>query len=179
MPCAASAFGSVSRLYCGLVRERGTVRTSTMRVTSLGSSSAASSSIARVECPMVKNGSAMAVRPRVCAGRSEPWARIAPVSEAEIAFRPRVIPILVVIAPILVVIALGIGIPYLAAFAAVASSQVFHTPSPHGPTLPWLHSHHAFQLAFALLAIWIVKRFQPFDAGLRWPPGRTYIVPAV
>jgi hypothetical protein len=87
-------------------------------------------------------------------------------------FRPRVI-------PILVVIALGIGIPYLAAFAAVLSSQVFHTPSPHGPTLPWLYSHHAFQLAFALLAIWIVKRFQPFDAGLRWPPGPTYIGAAV
>jgi len=87
-------------------------------------------------------------------------------------FRPRVI-------PILVVIALGLGIPYLAAFAAVASSRLFHTPAPDGPTLPWLYAHHAFQLAFALAAIAIVKRFKPFDAGLRWPPGPTYLGPAV
>jgi hypothetical protein len=90
----------------------------------------------------------------------------------EIGFKPRVI-------PILVVVVLGIGIPYLAAFAAVLSSQVLHTPSPHGPTLPWLYAHHAFQLAFALAAIAVVKRFKPFDAGLRWPPGPTYIGPAV
>jgi hypothetical protein len=97
---------------------------------------------------------------------------MAEADETEIAFRPRVV-------PILVVIALGIGLPYLAAYAAAFSSQLFHTPSPRGPTLPWLYSHHAFQLAFALVTIAILKRLRPFDAGLRWPPGPTYLGPAV
>lgn len=92
--------------------------------------------------------------------------------ENEVAFRPRVV-------PILVVIALGFGIPYLAAYAAFLSSELFHTPSPQGPALPWLYSHHAFQLAFALVAIAVLKRIRPFDPGLRWPPGPTYIGPAV
>jgi CAAX protease family protein len=99
-------------------------------------------------------------------------ARIAAMAPDDaIGLRPRAI-------PIGVVIALGIGIPYLAAYAAILSSRLFATPSPHGPTLPWLYAHHAFQLAFALAAIAIVKRFKPFDAGLRRPPGPTYVLPA-
>lgn len=81
--------------------------------------------------------------------------------------------------PIVLVAILGFAIPYLAAIAAVLSSRYLHTPSPQGPLLPWLYVQHAFQLAFALVAIAILKRFRPFDAGLRWPPGKTYIVPAV
>jgi uncharacterized protein len=83
--------------------------------------------------------------------------------------------------PILLVVVLGLGIPYLAAFAALFSSRYLHTPAPppHGPLLPWLYAHHAYQLAIALAAIAIVKRLQPFDAGLRWPRKKTYILPAV
>lgn len=81
--------------------------------------------------------------------------------------------------PIVLVLVLGLAIPYLAAIAGVLSSRWLHTPSPQGELLPWLYVHHAFQLAFALAAIAIVKRFRPFDAGLRWPPGKTYILPAV
>jgi hypothetical protein len=74
---------------------------------------------------------------------------------------------------------LGFAIPYLAAIAGVLSSRYLNTPSPRGPLLPWLYVQHAFQLAFALAAIAILQRFRPFDAGLRWPPGKTYILPAV
>src|SRR5205085_9198457 len=56
MPSGASEPGNVSRLYCGLVRERGTVRTSTTSVTSASRSMATNSSSGRVEWPMVWNG---------------------------------------------------------------------------------------------------------------------------
>lgn len=52
-------------------------------------------------------------------------------------------------------------------------------PSPTGPTLPWLYSHHAFQLAFALLAIAVFKRIVPADYGLHRPRAKTYVRPAV
>ncbi|HEY3776800.1 MAG TPA: CPBP family intramembrane glutamic endopeptidase [Rhizomicrobium sp.] len=81
--------------------------------------------------------------------------------------------------PLLVVAALGFGLPYLAAYAAFFSSKAFHTPSPYGATLPWLYAHHAFQLVFGLIAIAIVKRFVPADYGLHVPRGKTYIGAAV
>jgi len=83
------------------------------------------------------------------------------------------------IVPLLVVAALGVGIPYLAAVLAVVSSRLLHTPSPHGPTLPWLYMHHAMQVLLALVAIAVVKRFVAGDYGLHWPRGKTYILPAV
>lgn len=85
------------------------------------------------------------------------------------------------IGPILLVTVLGLGLPILAAFAALLSSRILHTPAPppKAPLLPWLYSHHAFQLAFALAAIGILRRFRPFDAGLRRPPGKSYIGSAI
>jgi len=83
------------------------------------------------------------------------------------------------IVPLLVVAALGVGVPYLAAYVAIFSSKVLHTPSPHGPTLPWLYMHHALQAVIALAAIAVVKRFVPGDYGLHWPRGKTYIQPAI
>jgi hypothetical protein len=77
--------------------------------------------------------------------------------------------------PIIVVIALGFGLPYLAAYTAILSSRLFHTPSPHGAELPWLYAHHAFQLLYGLIAIAVVKRFVPADYGLHLPRGKTYI----
>ena len=81
--------------------------------------------------------------------------------------------------PLLVVTMLGFTLPYAAAFAAVFCNRWFHTPSPRGPTLPWLYIHHAFQLAFALIAILIVRRFVPADYGLHAPRGKTYIGQAI
>jgi hypothetical protein len=81
--------------------------------------------------------------------------------------------------PLVVVAALGFGLPYLAAYAAFYSSKLFHTPSPHGATLPWLYVHHAFQLVFGLAAIAIVKRFVAADYGLHLPRGKTYVGAAV
>src|SRR5579863_9493558 len=48
--------GRTSRLNCGLVRERGTLLTSTTSLTAAALRSAANSAIGRVECTMVKNG---------------------------------------------------------------------------------------------------------------------------
>src|ERR1051325_9708042 len=53
MPWAASSAGRVSRLNWGLWRERGTVRTSTSRVTALAFSNALNSARDRVEWPTV------------------------------------------------------------------------------------------------------------------------------
>jgi hypothetical protein len=81
--------------------------------------------------------------------------------------------------PLLVTAALGFALPIAAAYAAVLSSHYFHTPSPKGPTLPWLYIHHAFQLAFALIAILVVKRFVPADYGLHAPREKSYVGAAI
>jgi hypothetical protein len=81
--------------------------------------------------------------------------------------------------PILVVIVLGLGLPYLAAYAAIACHALLHTPSHHGPTLPWLYMHHLFQLLVALIAIAVLQWLRPFDAGLRLPPGKSYVGAAI
>lgn len=83
------------------------------------------------------------------------------------------------IGPLLVVAAVGVGLPYAAAYLAYFSSRLMGTPSPDGPTLPWLYMHHALQCLLALLAIAIFKRFVPADYGLHWPRGKTYILPAI
>ena len=70
--------------------------------------------------------------------------------------------------------------PYVAGYAAFFSSKIFHTPSPYGPTLPWLYVQHAFQLLVALVVIAILKfRLVPADYGLHWPRGKSYIWPAI
>jgi hypothetical protein len=82
--------------------------------------------------------------------------------------------------PILVTAALGYGLPLLAAYAAFYASQIFHTPSPRGPVLPWLYMQHGFQLLVALIVIAVLKfRFTPADYCLHWPRGRTYISAAI
>lgn len=82
--------------------------------------------------------------------------------------------------PILVTVALGFAVPYLAGFAAFFSSKIFGTPSPHGPTLPWLYIQHAFQLLIALIVIAVLKyTLVPADYCLHWPRGKTYIWPAI
>jgi uncharacterized protein len=83
------------------------------------------------------------------------------------------------ILPLVLVTVMGIGIPYLAGYAAYFSSRLFHTPSPHGATLPWLYMQHGMQCLFALLAIAVVKRYVPGDYGLHWPRQKTYILPAI
>jgi len=81
--------------------------------------------------------------------------------------------------PILVVILLGLGLVTLSVALAETLSRHLGFPSSHGPLLPWLYSQHALQTLLALIAIFVVKRFFRFDAGLRWPPAKTYVGPAV
>lgn len=79
------------------------------------------------------------------------------------------------IVPLVVVAVLGFALPYLAAYSAFFCARFFHTPSPAGPTLPWLYAHHAFQLVWALIAIAVVKRFVPADYGLHLPKEKSYV----
>jgi hypothetical protein len=96
-----------------------------------------------------------------------------PASQVEPRFRLKFI-------PIAVTAALGYGVPYVSGYAAFYSSKVFHTPSPHGPTLPWLYMQHGFQFLTALLVIAILKFWLvPADYGLHRPRGKTYIWPAI
>jgi uncharacterized protein len=89
-------------------------------------------------------------------------------------------PFRIKIVPILITIALGIAVPYIAAYGAFFSSKIFHTPSPIGPLLPWLYVQHGFQLLVALIVIAVLKfRMVPADYGLHWPHGKTYIWPAI
>ena len=70
--------------------------------------------------------------------------------------------------------------PIAGAYLAVVCSQAFHTPSPTGPTLPWLYAQHAGQLLVSLVLIAVLKfRLLPTDYGLHWPQGKTYIGPAI
>ena len=71
--------------------------------------------------------------------------------------------------PLLVTVALGVGLPYLAAYCARVFSLVTGLASPHGDILPWLYVQHGFQLVWALAAIAIIRRFVPADYGLHWP----------
>ncbi|MGH6878162.1 MAG: lysostaphin resistance A-like protein [Rhizomicrobium sp.] len=82
--------------------------------------------------------------------------------------------------PIAVTVALGFGVPFIGAWGAFISSKFFHTPSPHGPTLPWLYAQHAGQFLVALIAIAVLKFWLvPADYGLHWPRGKTYIRSAI
>jgi membrane protease YdiL (CAAX protease family) len=81
--------------------------------------------------------------------------------------------------PIAVVLALGLGLPILGALGVDTLSHYLPLPSARGPTLPWLYVHHLAQTLLALVAIVLIKRFMRFDAGLRWPPGKTYLWPAI
>jgi uncharacterized protein len=82
--------------------------------------------------------------------------------------------------PILVTAALGYEVPNIGGYLAFYSSKIFHTPSPHGPMLPWLYAQHAGQLLVGLIVITVLKfRLVPADYGLHWPRGKTYFWPAI
>lgn len=82
--------------------------------------------------------------------------------------------------PIIVTVALGVGIPYAAAFLALACSALLHTASPKDSLIQWLYIQHGFQLALALAVIAVLKRwFVPADYGLHWPREKTYLWPAL
>ena len=83
------------------------------------------------------------------------------------------------IVPIVVVALLGFCVPYAAAYCAFFSSKIFHTASPHGPTLPWLYMQHGFQLLVALIVIAVLKYLVPADYGLHAPRRKTYVLPAI
>jgi uncharacterized protein len=94
-------------------------------------------------------------------------------SSADPRFRLKVV-------PIAITAALGVFVPYAGGYAAFLASRVFHTPSPYGPTLPWLYAQHAGQFLVALAIIALLKyRLLPADYGLHRPRAKTYILPAV
>src|SRR5262249_45869485 len=77
IPASARPLASTSALNCGLVRERGTVRTSTTRRTSESRSRSTNVDSGRVECPIVKNGfSVLSVRGERQAANADPRRRV-------------------------------------------------------------------------------------------------------
>src|SRR6266566_7015275 len=66
MPAATSAAGKVSRLNCGLWRERGTVRTSMSRATEWAFINAMNSPSGRVEWPTVSTTSSESTVATIC-----------------------------------------------------------------------------------------------------------------
>jgi len=80
---------------------------------------------------------------------------------------------------LILTIVLGLGIPYLAAYSVHYANLVLHFAGPTDSELKYLYIHHAFQLAWGLVFIAILKAFIPFNAGLHAPPGKSYVVPAL
>jgi membrane protease YdiL (CAAX protease family) len=82
--------------------------------------------------------------------------------------------------PLVVVTALGIAVPFLAAFLAQILGPILHAAAPpQGGLLPWLYAHHGLQLLLGLAAIGVVKLFVPGDYGLHWPRARSCIPSAL
>jgi membrane protease YdiL (CAAX protease family) len=81
--------------------------------------------------------------------------------------------------PILIALLLGVGI-LLLSNAAVELAK-FLVKLPERPEMPWImrYYEHFAQLVFALLAIFWMKRRHPGSYGLQWPPGKSYVAPAI
>jgi hypothetical protein len=77
--------------------------------------------------------------------------------------------------PLVVAIFLAFALPFVAYLLGVFSAIWLHTPTPHGPALPWYYVQHGFQLVVALIVILILRRFVPADYGLHAPRGKSYI----
>ncbi|HLJ52871.1 MAG TPA: CPBP family intramembrane glutamic endopeptidase [Rhizomicrobium sp.] len=98
------------------------------------------------------------------------------MKETETRFRIRLL-------PLVLVVVLGLGLPLAGAMVALTLNKyapgLWPAPPPKGALLGWLYSQHFWQTALALIAIALVRRFFPFDAGLRWPREKTYFWPAI
>ncbi len=82
--------------------------------------------------------------------------------------------------PILIVAAMGFGVPYLAAFCAFGVIHLFRLAITPGTNLGWLYLQHGLQLGVALAFVALLKYWLvPGDYGLHWPRGKTYIWPAI
>jgi uncharacterized protein len=83
------------------------------------------------------------------------------------------------ILPILLVLAIGIAVVFLAFFLAALVRHQFGQ-TVHWPAWLNITIAEAFELAFALIGIAIARRLIPSaDFGLRWPPKRSYLGRAV
>jgi len=80
--------------------------------------------------------------------------------------------------PILLVIAIGFGLPPLAVLIVHAVNRVIALPG-YQVTWVWVDWIHAMMLLLALAAMPIVRVFVNADFCLRWPPGKGYVLPAI
>lgn len=82
--------------------------------------------------------------------------------------------------PLLITVALAIGVPVAGGLMTVWASSLLHLHVQVGLNLPWLYLQHTGQLIVALLVIAVLKyRLVPADYGLHWPRGKTYVWPAI
>jgi hypothetical protein len=94
-------------------------------------------------------------------------------ASSDVRFRLRLV-------PILVVIALGFGVPTAGATASAITAKLLHWHVVPGANLPWMYLQHTYQLIVALIFVAIFKFWLvPADYGLHWPRGKTYIWPAI
>jgi hypothetical protein len=90
-------------------------------------------------------------------------------TEAAPPFRPPLI-------PLAVTVALGVGIPYAAAYCTSIAGILAGSPVRGWSTLTYLYVQHGFQLLLALISIAALKKLQPGNYGLRLPErGSTYL----
>jgi hypothetical protein len=82
--------------------------------------------------------------------------------------------------PLIVVAALGFGMPIAGGMAAIYTARLLHWTIIPGANLPWLYLQHAYQFVVALIVIAIFKFWLvPADYGLHMPREKSYIWPAI
>ncbi|HWA90146.1 MAG TPA: CPBP family intramembrane glutamic endopeptidase [Rhizomicrobium sp.] len=77
--------------------------------------------------------------------------------------------------PILTVLLLGLGLPWIAAEIVDYARHYSHLVPGIADQLGWLYAQHGMQFVLALIAIAIVKRMVPADYGLHMPEDKSYV----
>jgi len=81
--------------------------------------------------------------------------------------------------PVLTVILLGLGLPYLAGELVDFARHYTHLIPPIADRIGWLYAHNTVQLVLALVAIAAMKWLAPADYGLRVPEDQSYAPQAI
>jgi hypothetical protein len=107
---------------------------------------------------------------------AEPLAKSAPSEPAQISAAPkfRLRPV-----PILVVVLLAVGLWQLSGLLIDFAADHIRLPAVHGSRLAYSYFQEGVQFVLALIAIVIARRVVPTNYGLQWPPGNSYVVPAI
>lgn len=81
--------------------------------------------------------------------------------------------------PILTVVLLGLGLPWLAAELVDYARHYSHMVPGIADQLGWLYAQHGVQFVLALVAIGVMKWLVPADYGLHAPEDKSYVGVAI